>query len=431
MNRRKFLKTAAAGGASLAFPSILPAASPNSRLRVAVVGVSRTTAGGNGRGCELALTLARLPNVEITHLCDVYEPHLLKALKVVTEETGQKPKGEHDFRRLLDEKELDAMVIATPNHWQAPAAILACAAGKHVYLETPGSHTPDEGHALAVAARKYGRVVQHGGQRRSWPAIREAVGRIQEGAIGRVMLAQALSYDNRPGIAHGDVAAPPAGLDWALWQGPAPERKFRDNYFPYNWRWFWHWGDGELGVSGVHLIDICRWGLRASFPERVVSGGQKLAYSDDQETPDTQTATFDFTGDAPATLTWECRSWNARTPNDPKYDVAFFGEGGALYIRGSGYVLADPNGREVSRGAGAAGVELHLQKFTDAVRGSASIEGDLDEWTVSALLCHLGNISWRTRRAIHFDPVLRLIADDPEAAKLWRREYQPGFEPKG
>jgi predicted dehydrogenase len=430
MNRRHFIRSAAAAGAALSFPAIVRGRSPNSKIVVGVMGVSRSTSGGNGRGCELALSLGTLPNVEVAYLSDVFDLNLAKALSVFEQETGRRAKGESDFRRILEDKSVDALVIAAPDHWHGPAGVMACSAGKHVYVEAPCSYNPEEGQALVAAGLKYGRVVQHGTQRRSWPAIREAIAAVQGGLIGRISLAQARYFSNRTSIGRGDVAKPPTGLDWALWQGPAPERPYHDNYFPYNWRWFWHWGTGELGATGVHLLDLCRWGLGVTSPERVAAGGQKLAYDDDQETPDTGTATFDFTGDKPCTIEWENRSWAARTLKDVDYDVAFFGEGGSILIQGSGFSVRDSNGRELSKGVGRGGDDLHLQNFAEAIRGTATLNAGIEEGDASTLLCHLGNIAWRTRHTLHFDPVLGLIADDPEASKLWRREYQPGWSTK-
>ena len=416
MNRRHFLRTAAA---AIAFPAIVRGVAPNSKVAVAVIGV-------NGRGSELALGFAGLANVEVAALCDVDERILAKAGGVVSRKTGGTPRGERDFRRLLEDKSIDAIVLATPDHWHAPAAILACAAGKHAYVEKPCSHNAQEGEWLVAAARQHGRVVQHGTQRRSWPAIQEAMAKLREGAIGRVLSAHAFYFNNRPAIGQGKAAPVPDGLDWTLWQGPAPEREFRDNVVPYHWHWFWHWGTGELGNNGVHMIDVCRWGLGADHAQRITSAGRKLRYDDDQETPDANVVHFD-TGSA--TIQWECRSWAARTPHDPAHDVAFFGENGSLLITGSGYTIHDPKGKEIARGTGPGGNDAHLQNFIDAIRGEKKLNADIEEGRKSTLLCHLGNIAWRTGQTIDFTPQGG-IAGDERAKKLWRREYRPGWEPR-
>ncbi len=415
MNRRHFLQTTAA---AIAFPAIVRGA-PNSKVSLAVVGV-------NGRGTELALSFAGLANVEVAALCDVDEQHLARAIETVSRKAATAPRGEHDFRRLLEDKSIDAIAIATPDHWHAPAAILACAAGKHVYVEKPCSHNPQEGEWLVAAARKHQRVVQHGTQRRSWPAIQGAIAKLREGAIGRVLSAHAFYFNNRPPIGHGKGAPLPAGFDWALWQGPAPEREFRDNFVPYHWHWFWHWGTGELGNNGVHMIDVCRWGLGVEHAQRITSGGRKLRYDDDQETPDANVVTFD-TG--AATIAWECRSWADRTPQDPAHDVAFVGENGSLLITGGGYTIHDPKGKEIARDKGPAGNEEHLQNFVDAIRDGKKLNAEIEEGHKSTLLCHLGNIAWRTGQTIDFTPQGGMVGDD-RAKKFWRREYRPGWEPR-
>jgi predicted dehydrogenase len=424
MNRRQFIRTTAA--ASLAFPAIVRSAAPNSRVSVAVIGTSRTANGGNGRGSELAIGFAGLKDVDVVALCDVDSTYLGKAIEAVSKTAPKPPRGEKDLRRLLEDKSIDAVVIATPDHWHAPAAILACSAGKHVYVEKPCSHNPHEGELLVAAARKHKRLVQHGTQRRSWPGIQEAVAKLNEGAIGRVLSAKAYYFNNRPTIGKGKAAPVPSDLDWSLWQGPAPEREFHDNYLHYHWHWFWHWGTGELGNNGVHMIDVCRWGLGAEYAHRVTSGGEKLRYDDDQETPDTNSVTFDFGGKS---ITWECRSWAAKSPQDPKDDVMFFGEKGSLGISGGGYTIYDPKGKEVSKGTGANGNTTHLQNFIDAIRDGTKLNAEIEEGHKSTLLCHLGNIAWRTTGGVALDPGTHRLKDSPAGEKLWRREYRPGWEP--
>ena len=417
MNRRRFLRTTAAAAT---FPALLRAQSPNATVRIAVVGTA-------GRGTEHAVGFSALKDVEVIAVCDVDEKHAASAAAAVEKKCGKAPRVVRDFREILGDKNLDAISIATPDHWHTPAARLALSAGKHVYVEKPCSHNAHEGELLVAAARQHRRIVQHGTQRRSWPGIREAIERLRAGEIGRVLSARAYYYNARPTIGHGKEAPVPAGLDWSLWQGPAPERPFHDNYVHYHWHWFWHWGTGELGNNGVHMIDVCRWGLGVDAPKLVTSGGEKLRYDDDQETPDTNTATFDFGG---STITWKCRSWAAQTPDDPKHEVAFFGENGSLLIAGGGYTIHDLKGVEIAKGTAPGGNETHFQNFIDAIRGSAKLNAEIEEGHKSTLLCHLGNIAWRTGQAVHFDPAQRRITSDAAAAKLWQREYRPGWEPR-
>lgn len=430
INRRDALK-AGAGVAAASFmqratrAAQVPA-SPSNRVRVAVVGVSHNAVFGEGRGTHLAKTLVTLPNVEVAYVCDVDETFVRKAVEDLSKKQAKPPEGEGDFRRILDDKTIDAMVIATPDHWHTPAAILSCAAGKHVYVEKPCCQNAREGEWLLQAARKYDRLVQHGTQRRTWPNIREAIEKLQGGAIGRVIEAKAWYFNSRKTIGHGKQIDAPSTFNWDLWQGPAPRRPYQDNLAPYNWHWFWHWGTGELGNNGVHMLDVARWGLGVDHPIRVTSGGGKYRYDDDQETPDTQNVSYDF--DGRKTITWENRSWAAQTPNDPAYDVAFYGENGSLLIKANGYAIYDLKGKQVSEVKGKGDDASHLENFLNAVRGEGKLNAEIAEGVSSATLCHLGNIAYRTGHTLHLDPNGKIL-NDPDAMNLWGREYQQGWEP--
>ncbi len=428
IDRRGFLGLAAglAGSAALA-------RSPNEKIVLGVMGTSRAYGAPKnpGRGAGLAIGLAGLPGAEVAYVCDVDRKHLDAAAADVAAKQARPPKAVADFRKILDDKSVDALVIAAPDHWHAIAAILGCQAGKHVYVEKPCSHNAREGELLVAAARKHRRVVQHGTQRRSWKSHVEAVEALRQGAIGRVLYARcSYLFSDRPSIGRGKAVPPPEHLDWALWQGPAPDREYRDNAVHYNWHWFWHWGTAELGNNGVHTIDVARWGLGADTPVLVSSIGGRLRYDDDQETPDTSLATFQFSDGT--FITWEQRSWGAKMPADPGHQIAFFGDRGALTISGGSYSITDRSGAEVAKGSSNGGdaVHLHLQNFLDAIRGTAKANAEIEEGHKSALLCHLGNISLRTGRTIRLDPKTRQIAGDPEAARLWGRDYRDGWEPK-
>jgi predicted dehydrogenase len=426
IHRRTFLGLAAGGAALAVSPRAYGA---NERLIVGVMGCSRSNSGRNpGRGSTLAMGMAALPGAEVAYVCDVDERYLAAVTADVASRQSRPPMPVKDFRRILDDKSVDALVIATPDHWHAPAAILGCAAGKHVYVEKPCSHNAREGEMLVAAARKHKRVVQHGTQRRSWPSHLEAVRALREGAIGTVRSASCYYlFSDRPSIGRGKPAPVPDHLDWPLWQGPAPEREYRDNVVHYNWHWFWHWGTSELGNNGVHVVDVARWGLGVDAPVLVGSMGGKLRYDDDQETPDTNVVTFKFANNT--LLTWEGRSWGGRTPADPAHQVAFFGDKGALRISGTSYSITDPSGTEVAKGSSNGGDVVHLQNFADAIRGTAPLHAEIGEGVKSTLLCHLGNISYRTGRSLRVDPATRRIDGDADAMKLWSREYQPGWEP--
>jgi predicted dehydrogenase len=435
-DRRQFLGMAAASGIALTSQKAdALARSPNERLVIAIMGVSRsnygkaTTLKSRGRGAALAMNFSALPGAEIAYLCDVDQRHLDATMAEVAPKQAKPPKAVKDFRKILDDKSVDALVVATPDHWHAPAAILACDAGKHVYVEKPCCHNPREGELLVEAARKHKRVVQHGTQRRSIPSHIEAVDALRKGAIGKVLTARCYYlFNDRPTIGRGKPAPVPDYLDWSLWQGPAPEREFKDNFHPYHWHWFWHWGTAELGNNGVHTLDVARWGLGVDYPTQISATGGRLRYDDDQETPDTVIATYRF-GDGPMVV-WEGRSWGGKTPADVQHQVVFDGDRGTLAISGSGYQIFDPSGAEVAKGTSDMSDSLHLQNFIDAVRGTAKPSAEIEEGWKSTLLSHLGNTSYRTGRTITFDPKARKIVGDQEAQRQWSREYRSGWEPK-
>jgi len=408
----------------------LAAMAPTRALRSAESAGNRIVLGvmgTNGRGSELTRGFAALEGVEIAYVCDVDERATAKGIKALGDNPSRAPKSVKDFRHILDDKSVDALVIAAPDHWHAPATILACAAGKHVYVEKPASHNPHEGELMVAAARKHHRVVQLGTQRRSMPAVIEGIAKVRAGAIGRVLFSRGWYNNSRASIGRGHAAPVPEWLDYELWQGPAPERPFRDNLVHYNWHWFWHWGTGELGNNGIHALDVCRWGLGVDYPIRVTSGGGKYRHDDDQETPDTHVATFDF-GDK--SITWEGRSWHPRGFEGSTFGIAFYGEGGALVIDGNGYSILDFKGNEVSRNNGSGGDRPHLQNFLDCIRSGKLPNADIAEGHKSTMLCHLGNIAWRTGRTLNIDSKTGHIVGDAATEALWRREYRPGWEPK-
>jgi predicted dehydrogenase len=418
-DRRSFL---AASAAALAGPTLLRAAdSPSTRITVGVMGLG-------GRGTALARVFAGQPNVSVAYVADPDSQRAGKAAEAVAAGGAKAPQPVADFRRILDDKNVDVLVCATCNHWHAPATILACAAGKHVYVEKPCSHNPREGELMVEAARKYDRRVQMGNQRRSWPGVVEAIGRLREGAIGRVYLARAWYTNSRPTVGKGEAVPPPAGLDYDLWQGPAPRRPFRSNYLHYTWHWFWHWGNGELGNNGIHTIDVCRWGLNVGLPVRVTSAGGRYRFADDQETPDTQTVSYEFADRS--MIVWEGLSCG-RYPGGAPADVLFQGEKGTLAIKGGSYTIYDEKGKEVAKGSGSGGVDAHhTPNFLAAVRGEAKLNSEIAEGHTSTMLCHLGNMSQRTGRALTCDPASGRVRDDKAAMALWAREYEKGWEPK-
>lgn len=386
------------------------------KVRVGVMGLSR--------GQSLALDLAKLSGVEVATLCDVDQKRLGDFAKQFKEKTDKQPETTTDFRKILDDKNIDALVCAAPNHWHGPATILACKAGKHVYVEKPCSHNPQEGEWMVEAAAKYKRCVQMGTQRRSSPGTIEAIEKLHSGAIGKVHLARCYYNNLRASIGKGAQAQPPATLDYPLWEGPAPHVPYRDNVVPYNWHWFWHWGGGELANNGVHGLDLCRWGLQVSYPKHTVSSGGRYWYDDDQETPDTQTAAFEFEGHKQ--ITWQALSSNKHS--DAPF-VGFFGDEGSLELDGSGaYRIYDKNDKLVHEGQSTSqGQAEHLQNFADAIRTNnpERLNQPILEGHRSTLLCHLGNIAYRTGRSVNTDPANGHLLKDDEQLALWQRDYNP------
>jgi predicted dehydrogenase len=420
ISRRTFSKGgAAAFAAALAVPAVHTSAeSPNERIVVGVMGLSR--------GRALALTFHRQPNTLVKYVCDADRRRAEETAKELAKQDGQ-AQPLVDFRRILDDPEVDVLVVATPDHWHAPASILACAAGKHVYVEKPCSHNPAEGEMLVAAARKYNRQVQMGNQRRSWPAIQEAMQRLQEGVIGKVVVARTWYTALRGPIGRLKEAPVPDWLDWDLWQGPAPRVPYREGIVHYNWHWFWHWGTGEIGNNGVHCIDLARWGLAVDYPDTVTSGGGKLYFDDDQETPDTQVVTYLF---GRKMIIFECRNWHRRGFEDQTFGASFFGDQGSLVIIGAGYRIYDRQDKLLEEKSGPGGDAIHIANFLDAIRGNAKLNSEILEGHKSTLLCHLGAISHRVGRNLRCRPEDGHILNDAEAAALWRREYEPGWEPK-
>jgi predicted dehydrogenase len=383
--------------------------------------------GTNGRGSDLARSFLAVPGVEFAYVCDVDERAAAKGLQAVRERQSASPKVVLDFRRVLDDGAVDGLVIAAPDHWHGPAAVLACAAGKHVYVEKPACHNPREGELMVAAARRYRRVVQVGTQRRSFPAIIEAIAKVRGGAIGQVRFARGWYNATRGTIGRGKTVPVPAGLDWGLWQGPAPERPFRDNVVHYHWHWFWHWGTGELGNNGIHALDLCRWGLGVTFPRGVSSGGGRYHFADDQETPDTQVATFDF-GDR--AISWEGRSCQRHGQEGSMFGAAFYGEQGTLVTDGTVCRSYDAQDKETGRIDAPGSDRLHLANFVECIRAEGRANADIEEGHRSTLLCHLGNIAWRVGHTLRCDPRTGHVTGDPAAARLWTRAYRRGWEPR-
>ena len=399
--------------------------------------------GVNSRGLAVGANFARQQESEVMYVCDVDSRAAEKCIAVVEKAQQRKPVNQPDFRKALEDKNLDALLVTAPDHWHAPAALLACSAGKHVYLEKPCSHNPHEGEMLIRAAEKHGRILQMGNQRRSWPNVMAGIAELHAGVIGRPYFAKTWYTNNRASIGVGKETPVPSWLDYDLWQGPAPRRPFKDNLVHYNWHWFWHWGTGEALNNGTHMVDLARWGLGVDYPVRVNSSGGRYRYQDDWETPDTQVINLEFPNNT--LMTWEGRSCNGRHVEGESVGVQFFGENGTMLIEsGNAYSIFDLKNKlvkevkDVARKSDALNTSspgqdldaVHLKNFLDAIKRGAKLHSDITSGHKSTLLVQLGNIAQRTGRTLNIDPQNGHILNDRDAMKLWKRAYEPGWEPR-
>jgi predicted dehydrogenase len=442
--RRDFIKKTAIGATALSWGGIIPGLSAqsyanipgaNEKIRVGIIGV-------NSRGRALAVNFAKQKRCTVAYICDVDSRAITNCIGVVEKAADYRPKGEKDFRKAMEARDVDAFVIATPDHWHAPAALLAMQAGKDVYLEKPCSYAPAEGEMLVQAAAKYNRTLQMGNQRRAYPNVREAIMAIKEGVIGPVYFGKSWYFTNRKPIGIGKEMSVPEWLDWDLWQGPAPRVAYKDNVVHYNWHWFWHWGTGESLNNGTHMIDLLRWGMDVDYPTMVSSVGGRYCADDDWETPDTQVISIEFGNKC--SMTWEGLSCNGKRLEGTAVGCMFYGKKGSLLITsGNGYKIFDQNNKLIKEQSGDIAVDsldrmnpaerldaLHINNFFDAIRKGEKLNSDIDSGHKSTLLMQLGNISQRVGRALHIDEKNGHILHDKEAAKLWSRKYERGWEMK-
>ena len=441
--RRNFLKTAGTTSVLLGVGGILPGfsaasysriAGANERIRLSIVGVF-------GRGTALATNFARLNECEVATICDCDSKAMDKCVDAVEKVNNKTPKGEKDFRVSLADKNIDAVVIAMPDHWHTPAALMALQAGKHVYLEKPVSHNPREGEMLIEATAKYGKVVQVGNQRRSWPNLIEAIQAIHDGVIGNVHSGKMWYANTRAPIGTGKIVAVPEWLDWDAWQGPAPRTVYKDNIVHYNWHWFWRWGTAESGGNGVHMVDLLTWGMNLKYPKKINSVGGRYYHNDDWETPDTQIISMEYDK---SVLYLEANSCNGKKTEDATVGVTFYGDKGSLFISGGNeYTIFDLRNKVMKEVKSNLAFEqgntaspsqqldaIHFQNFFDAIRKGTQLACTVEMGHQCTALMQLGNIALRTGRTLNLNPANGHIIKDKDAQKYWSRKYEKGWEPK-
>lgn len=436
ISRREFLDTIAVGAAGLAVSSTAKSYAQilgaNDRLNFAVIGLhSRAYA-------HLASLKANEKHAKITHVCDVDSNTLHKFAGAVQQKMGDAPATDKDFRKILALKDVDAITIATPDHWHAPMAILGLQAGKHVYVEKPCSHNPAEGALLVEAQKKYGKKVQMGTQRRSSPIYIDVIQKIHDGLVGRAYYGKAWYSNTRKSIGVGKVVPVPAVLDWDLWQGPAPRQPYKDNVQPYNWHWFKIWGTGEALNNGTHEVDVCRWALGVDLPNRVTAAGGRYQFKDDWQFYDTLDTSFEYDDKL---ISWQDLSCNGMRLFDRDRGAVIVGTTGSVVLDPGGYEVYDLRGRkinEVKEGKAASSADLtgadnmtdlHFANFIAAIRTGEKLNQPIESGNISVTMLQLSNIAWEMQRELKLNPANGHILNDPAAMKLWGREYEKGWAP--
>ena len=443
-SRRGFIKKTATVSSAMVFGGVLPMfnAKSYSRIKGANDRINISVMGVNSRGNALAQNFAIQNNCDVIHLCDVDTRAITKCLISLKDKQSFTAESFIDFRKSLENKDLDIMVIAAPDHWHAPASLLSMQAGKHVYVEKPCSHNPNEGEILIEAAERYGKVIQMGNQRRSWPNVIEGINALKNGVIGNVYFGKGWYANNRESIGIGKYTAVPDWLNWDLWQGPAPRKNYKDNLIHYNWHWHWHWGTGEALNNGTHMIDLLRWGMGVDYPTKVSSNGGRFRYNDDWETPDTQIINIDFAENL--SMTWEGRSCNGKHSEGSSVGVMFYGGKGSILMNGGNdYTIFDLKNKIVKSVKSTTNIDpmntvnpaqnldvLHIRNMFDAIKNGEELNADIVSGHKSTLLMQLGNIAQRAGRSLNINPENGHIIKDREANKLWQRSYEKGWEMK-
>ena len=436
VNRREFLDALAVGAAGLAIQANAKSygqiLGSNNRLNFAVLGV-------NSRGyAHLSALQANKQSACISYVCDVDSNTMDKFAAETKQAMGEAPATEKDFRKILEQKNVDAISIASPDHWHTPMAIAGLQAGKHVYVEKPCSHNPAEGALLVGAQKKYGKVVQMGTQQRSSPHTIEIVDKIHGGLIGRAYYAKAWYSNTRKSIGFGKPAPVPPQLDWELWQGPAPRKPYTDNVQPYNWHWFRNWGTGETLNNGTHEVDVCRWALDVDYPQRVTATGGRYQFKDDWQFYDTLVTSFNYPDKM---LSWEGKSCSGMKFYNRDRGAAIMGTTGTVVVDRDGYEIYDLKGTKTSefktgkntsssdlRGADSM-TDAHFANFIAAICKGEKLNAPIAVGNVSVTTMQLSNIAWEVNRELQIDTADGKIKGDSEAMKMWGREYEKGWAP--
>src|SRR5580658_1822398 len=437
VTRREFLDTVAVGAAGLAIASSAKSygqiMGSNDRLNFAVIGLNQRAYA------HLSSLKANKDAARIAHVCDVDSNILARFAQSTEKELGYAPATDKDFRKILALKDVDAITIATPDHWHTPMAIAGLQAGKHVYVEKPCSHNPAEGALLVEAQKKYGKQVQMGTQQRSSPHTIEVVDKIGNGLIGRTYYAKAWYSNIRKSIGVGKEAPVPAALDWDLWQGPAPRQPYKDNVQPYNWHWFKIWGTGETLNNGTHEVDVCRWALGVDYPDRVTASGGRYQFKDDWQFYDTLLTSFEYEDKM---ISWEGKSCQGMKYYGRDRGSTIMGTTGTVLLDRDGYEIYDLQGKKTSefRSGGTSSssdvvgrdsmTDAHFANFIAGIRSDEKLNAPVSVGNISVTMLQISNIAWEVNRELHLDTKDGRIQGDPDAMKMWGREYENGWEPR-
>jgi predicted dehydrogenase len=410
-----------AGGAVISHLASRRALSANDKLRIAVLGV-------NGRGKDHIQGIMSQPDAEVAVLCDPDMQVAEGSAAMMRKRYDKKVEIVQDLRKVFDRKDIDAVTIATPNHWHSLAAIWACQAGKDVYVEKPGSHNVWEGRKLVEAAKKYNRIVQHGVQLRSSEALQEAVALLRKGVIGEVYMSRGLVFRWRPSIGNKPVEPVPSYLDYDLWTGPAQMQPFSRRIVHYNWHWNWNYGNGDVGNQGIHETDMCMWGLGVdSLPERVTSMGGKFLWDDDKETPEIQSSSYLYPK-LKKMIQFEVRHWNTNLEDGAGVGNIFYGKDGYMVVKGYD-TFETYLGQKREKGPSGKKGGDHYANWIKAIRSRKTSDqnGPVETAHLSSALAHLAAISYRLGRQLTFDPATEKFTGDSEANKMLTRNYRKPY----